>query len=222
MEKQTQADIRARADYAKEVIETAVKTGTMQIVVLFGELDVPFPLDHGNPSLRVFEVDRPAVVTMKRLQREKAGLDTPKESVLVPLSKEKKLVDVLRQAGLDRRKKTAFLWLGKSYTATEGGIERLLHDIDALSADGSALIFDYLEAAYPDHKRDDAGLQAMARGKAAVADLTYAELESLLERQGFLIFERLTPDEIEEKYFGSGERSLPISYVTAVVKKRGK
>lgn len=208
--------IHARADYARGVIETAARTGTAQVVVLDGGL-CPAPLDRIG-DLRFFEVDRPAVVTAKRLRLAKMGEKLPKSTVFVPLNKGQTLGDALCRHGFDKRRKTVFLWLGGSYSAAEAEIRGLFSELRSLAADGSSLIFDYVEAVYPNHPRNERCLFALSGGKAVTTDLTYAEIEGLLEREGLLVYERLSPEEITER-LDPHETAQPISFLQAVLKK---
>lgn len=96
--------------------------------------------------------------------------------------------------------KTFFSWLGVTYYLSTEAINTMLAALSELCADGSSLVFDY-----PDENFFDASekrvqntiMIAKAGGEPMQSAFSYSEIEKLLEKQGFLIYELLTPDDIQ-------------------------
>ena len=96
--------------------------------------------------------------------------------------------------------KTFFSWLGVTYYLSTEAINTMLAALSELCADGSSLVFDY-----PDENFFDASekrvqntiLMAKAGGEPMQSAFSYSEIEKLLEKHGFLIYELLTPDDIQ-------------------------
>lgn len=96
--------------------------------------------------------------------------------------------------------KTFFSWLGVTYYLSTEAINTMLAALSELCADGSSLVFDY-----PDENFFDASekrvqntiMMAKAGGEPMQSAFSYSEIEKLLEKQGFLIYELLTPDDIQ-------------------------
>lgn len=96
--------------------------------------------------------------------------------------------------------KTFFSWLGVTYYLSTEAINTMLAALSELCADGSSLVFDY-----PDENFFDASekrvqntiMMAKAGGEPMQSAFFYSEIEKLLEKQGFLIYELLTPDDIQ-------------------------
>ena len=96
--------------------------------------------------------------------------------------------------------KTFFSWLGVTYYLSTEAINTMLAALPELCADGSSLVFDY-----PDENFFDASekrvqntiMMAKAGDEPMQSAFSYSEIEKLLEKHGFLIYELLTPDDIQ-------------------------
>ena len=96
--------------------------------------------------------------------------------------------------------KTFFSWLGVTYYLSTEAINTMLAALSELCADGSSLVFDY-----PDENFFDASekrvqntiMMAKAGDEPMQSAFSYSEIEKLLEKHGFLIYELLTPDDIQ-------------------------
>lgn len=96
--------------------------------------------------------------------------------------------------------KTFFSWLGVTYYLSTEAINTMLAALSELCADGSSLVFDY-----PDENFFDASekrvqntiMMAKAGDEPMQSAFSYNEIEKLLEKHGFLIYELLTPDDIQ-------------------------
>ena len=76
----------------------------------------------------------------------------------------------------------------------------MLSALSRLSAEGSTLVFDYPDENFFDatEKRvQNTIMMAKAGGEPMQSAFSYGELEKLLEKHGFLIYELLTPDDIQ-------------------------
>ena len=116
------------------------------------------------------------------------------------------LTERLTGAGFASSVKSFFSWLGVTYYLSTEAINKTLAELSSLCADGSTLVFDY-----PDENFFDASekrvqniiMMAKAGGEPMQAAFSYAELEKLLEKHGFLIYELLTPDDIQRDIINS-------------------
>lgn len=216
----------ARSRYCEDSLKTAMMTGTRQYVILGAGLDTfafrePAFLD----KYPVFEVDHPKTQEDKTERIHRAGLEIPANLTFVPVdfstdNLKKSLID----AGFDRTKKTFFSWLGVSYYLSAEEIGKLLSDISDLAADGSTLLFDYADENLfdsPVKRVQNMLAMASAGGEPMKSCFSYIELEKLLEKYYFLIYELLYTEDIEQKYFYNKKYSAfeNICYVQAVLKK---
>ena len=215
----------ARARFCEDSLRAAVQTGTQQIVLLGAGLDT---LAFRAPELvgrcNVFEVDHPATQADKLERVRRAGWVMPENLrfAAVDFAKDD-LGKALLDAGFEPGKKTFFSWLGVSYYLAEEEIGRMLDSVAALSAQGSTLLFDFAdEGLFESKVRRVQNMLAMAAagGEPMKSCFSYEALERLLERHGFLIYELLTPQEIQARYFAGRTDGLSafehIGYATAV------
>lgn len=191
-----------RAAYAEQAIKTAAITGTKQYVMLGAGLDTfAFRERELLSKYRVFEVDHPLTQADKKERIARAGWKVPDNLTFVPVDFTRdSLLERLIAGGFDPFAKTFFSWLGVTYYLSMEAIGKTLDSLSSLCADGSALVFDY-----PDENFFDASerrvqntiMMAKAGGEPMQSAFSYGELEKLLEKYGFLIYELMTPDDIQ-------------------------
>lgn len=216
----------ARARFCEEALKTATFTGTRQYVILGAGLDsFAFREKEFMAKYPVFEVDHPLTQADKKERVARAKLPVPENLHYVPIDfSVDNLCTGLVRAGFDKKKKTFFSWLGVSYYLTVEQIGNMLFSLAEISAEGSTLVFDYAdEGLFGSNVRRVQNMVAMAAagGEPMKSCFGYSELERLLEKYGFLIYEQLTPQEIQARYFKQSCEMTAfehIHYVTAVFK----
>ena len=197
-----------RAAYTEQALKTAVQTGTKQYVILGAGLDTfAFREPEFLSKYKVFEVDHPLTQKDKLERIRRAGWTVPDNLTFVPVDFAKdSLTERLTGAGFAPSVKSFFSWLGVTYYLSTEAINKTLAELSSLCADGSTLVFDY-----PDENFFDASekrvqntiMMAKAGGEPMQAAFSYGELEKLLEKHGFLIYELLTPDDIQRDIINS-------------------
>ncbi len=217
-----------RAAYTEQALKTAVRTGTRQYVILGAGLDTfAFRTPDFVRRFRVFEVDHPLTQADKRARIARAGWAVPENLTFVPVDFTKDdLAQALTAHGFRKNVRTFFSWLGVTYYLPEAAIDQTLEKLSALCADGSTLVFDY-----PDEQFFTAGERrvqntirmAQAGGEAMQTALSYPALERLLEKHGFLIYELLTPEDIQREIIDPAGAALKafehVNYCMAVKKE---
>jgi methyltransferase (TIGR00027 family) len=212
----------ARARYCKDMLENAVRLGAEQYVILGAGMDTyAYRADSG---VRVFEVDRPGTQDFKRQKIAGAGIAVPDNLRYVPADFTKDdLAAALTSAGFDTKARSFFSLLGVSYYLTKEYLRTLLTTIAALVPQGSSVVFDYAdENLFASEVKRVQNMVAMAEasGEPMKSCFSYTELEKLLEESGWLIYEHLSPDEIETRCFASRKDYLHafehINYVLAM------
>lgn len=196
----------ARARFCEDHLRTAVLTGARQYVILGAGVDTfAFRETAFLRDCPVFEVDHPATQADKKERIARAGLSVPENLHFVPADfAADDWRDALLAAGFDPKKKTFFSWLGVSYYLTEEAIGKTLEVVAALSADGSSLVFDYGDEYLfrSDVKRVQNMLaMAAAGGEPMRTCFSESQLIECLEAHGFLLYENMTPPQIQQAYF---------------------
>ena len=191
-----------RAAYAENSLRAAVLTGAKQYVILGAGMDTfAFRETEFLSKYRVFEVDHPLTQADKLERITRAGWTIPDNLAFVPVDFTKdSLAEQLIAAGFDPSVKSYFSWLGVTYYLSAEAIDTMLSALSSLCADGSALVFDYPDEdffAAPEKRVQNTIMMAKAGGEPMKTAFSYSELETLLEKHGFLIYELLTPDDIQ-------------------------
>lgn len=217
----------ARAKFCEESLRTAMLTGTVQYVILGAGMDTfAFREADFMEKYDVFEVDHPLTQSDKLKRVTRAGLKIPEKLHYVPVDFSKDdLKARLIDAGFNPAEKSFFSWLGVSYYLTGKEIESMLETVASLSAEGSSLVFDYAdEGLFSSGIRRVQNMIAMAAagGEPMKSCFEEMEIEKLLEKHGFLIYELLTVQDIQKRYFAGRGKKLTafehINYITAVHK----
>ena len=191
-----------RAAYTERALKAAFQTGTKQYVILGAGLDTfAFREPEFVSKHRVFEVDHPLTQKDKKERIARAGWTVPDNLTVVPVDFTKdRLADCLIAAGFDPSVKSFFSWLGVTYYLSKAAIDQTLAELSSLCAPGSSLVFDYPDEDFfsaPEKRVQNTIMMAKAGGEPMRSGFSYRELEKLLEKHGFLIYELLTPDEIQ-------------------------
>ena len=191
-----------RAAYTEQALKTAVLTGTKQYVILGAGLDTfAFREPEFLSKHRVFEVDHPLTQADKKERIARAGWTIPDNLAFVPVDFTKdSLAQRLIAAGFDPTTKSFFSWLGVTHYLSAEAIDAMLSALSSLCADGSTLVFDYPDEnffAAPEKRVQNTIMMAKAGGEPMQSAFSYSELEKLLEKHGFLIYELLTPRDIQ-------------------------
>ncbi|MGN0817523.1 MAG: class I SAM-dependent methyltransferase [Candidatus Coproplasma sp.] len=217
----------ARAKFCEDALAVAVRTGAEQYVILGAGLDT-FAFRHPEflKKHKIFEVDHPATQENKLARIACAGWKFPKNLAFVPVDFAKDgLRAALEGAGFDKNKKTFFSWLGVTYYLSKEDISRTLGEIACLSAVGSSLVFDYADENLfvSDIKRVRNMLDmARAGGEEIKSSFGILHLTKLLEERGFLIYELMQREDIDDTYFAPRQSQVTafehINYVNAAFK----
>ena len=217
-----------RAAYTEQALKIAVLTGTKQYVVLGAGLDTfTFRETEFLSKHRVFEADHPLTQADKLKRIARAGWTLPDNLTFVPVDFTKdSLAERLIAAGFDPSAKSFFSWLGVTYYLSVEAIDTMLSALSPLCADGSTLVFDYPDENFfdaPEKRVQNTIMMAKAGGEPMQSAFSYGALEKLLEKHGFLIYELLTPDDIQRDIIDKARADLKafehVNYCLAVRKK---
>ena len=218
-----------RASYTEASLKTAVLTGTKQYVMLGAGMDTfAFRETEFLSKYRVFEVDHPLTQADKLERIARTGWTVPDNLTFVPTDFTRdSLAERLIAAGFDPFAKSFFSWLGVTYYLSAEAIDTMLSALSSLCADGSSLVFDYPDENFfdaPEKRVQNTIMMAKAGGEPMRSAFSYSELEKLLEKHGFLIYELLTPDDIQRDVINKAGADMKafehVNYCLAVRKMK--
>ncbi|WNS46874.1 class I SAM-dependent methyltransferase [Paenibacillus sp. MMS20-IR301] len=218
-----------RSAYCEGILLRELALGVGQVVILGAGLDT-FALRHSSPDHQpeIFEVDYPATQAFKRKRLLDAELEIPGHLHFVPMDFTRRFsYAALSAEGFNLQSRTFFTLLGVTYYLTKEETASLLRDLFHVLPSGSSIVFDYADEGLFETQGLSGRVEKMVQLAAASGEpmkscFAYGELEQLLEQAGLLIYEHLSPADIQEKFFSSRNDYLSafetIHYIHAVKK----
>ena len=197
----------ARAAFCEKVLLHEVSLGVTQYIVLGAGMDT-FALRHPQLEydLSIYEVDFPATQQFKLNKLKESNLHVRSNLHFIPCDFTKNISsDFLFENGV-KREKTFFSLLGVSYYLSKAELEQTLTSLFREMPEGSSIVFDYAD----EHLFTEKGLSnrvanmvamANASGEPMKASFTNEEIEKLLQCAGLLIYEHLSPEDIQSQFF---------------------
>ncbi len=217
-----------RAAYCERVLLHEITLGTKQYVILGAGLDT-FSFRHREleNKIEVFEVDHPSTQRFKKERIKEAELEVPNHLHFVSMDFTKGFsYEQLRNEGFEN-KKTFFSLLGVTYYLTKEELSSLIECLFAMVPEGSSIVFDYPDENLFTEKGLSNRVENMVKmaavgGEPMKSCFSYNEMEALLEKAGLLIYEHLSPKDINTFYFEGRNDYLKafetVHYVHAVKK----
>ncbi|OOZ82776.1 SAM-dependent methyltransferase [Bacillus cereus] len=197
----------ARAAYCERVLLHEITLGTKQYVILGAGLDT-FSFRHREleNKIEVFEVDHPSTQQFKKERIKEAELEVPNNLHFVSMDFTKGFsYEQLQNEGFEN-KKTFFSLLGVSYYLTKEELSSLIECLFEMVPEGSSIVFDYPDENLFTKKGLSNRVENMVKmaavgGEPMKSCFSYTEMEALLEKAGLLIYEHLSPEDINTLYF---------------------
>lgn len=197
--------IAIRTRFAEDALAAAVARGVRQIVVLGAGLDTYAYRNPAGETLRIFEVDHPAIQAWKCELLHDAGIPLPSSLSFAPVDFEcQTLAEGLEAVHFDRERQTFFTWLGVVPYLTAEAVWSTLAFMAGLP-NGAHVVFDYSDPpnALSQKARASHDLRKAYAEAVGEAWITYFEADQLrakLMALGFCEIEDLGPPQIAERY----------------------
>ncbi|QWI50211.1 class I SAM-dependent methyltransferase [Bacillus mycoides] len=218
----------ARAAYCERVLLNEMVLGAKQYVILGAGLDT-FSFRHREleNNIEIFEVDHPSTQQFKKERIKEAELEVPNNLHFVSMDFTK---DFSKQELINEgfeNKKTFFSLLGVTYYLMKEELSSLIEYLFKMVPVGSSIVFDYPDENLFTEKGLSNRVEKMVKmasvgGEPMTACYSYTEMEVLLEKAGLLIYEHLSPEDINKLYFEGRNDYLEafetVHYVHAVKK----
>jgi methyltransferase (TIGR00027 family) len=197
----------ARTAFFDQIVEQALKENVGQLVFLGAGYDSrPYRFEKLIRDTIIFELDTKPTQQRKRLCLEQAQIPIPEQVRFVTVNfGTDSLEDRLIEAGLDRKKKTTFIWEGVTYYLNAEVVDNMLAFVRENSPSGSSICFDYAALSNAALSEDSAReLRNHMRSQYANEPTRFGifagEIGAFLAGRGFEIVEHLTADEMTRKY----------------------
>lgn len=212
-----------RQAYTEQALKIALLTGTKQYVILGAGMDT---FAFRNDKFKVFEVDHPLTQKDKIERIKRAGWLVPENLRFVSVDfTNDNLTECLIISGFDPSVKSFFSWLGVTYYLSKSAIDNMLSALSKICAEGSTLVFDYPDEHFfdaPEKRVQNTIMMAKAGGEPMQSSFSYRELEKMLEKHGFLIYELLSPEDVQRNIINKAGADMKafehVNYCLAVKK----
>lgn len=215
MNTQTIPQLVSRSRYTEDGLMAAVKRGVRQYVILGAGFDTfGFRQEHLPEDFIIYEVDHPATQAFKINRLQEMAIEIPSCLKFVPVDfKKDSLRTELKRSGYDEQKFTYFSLLGVVMYLAKKDFYKLLSTVSEMSVNGSSFIFDYLDDTAFNEKTASKKLTQMRlitaqTGEPIITGFDPFELDRELQACNMLLYENLSPANIEEMYFMNREDEL--------------
>ena len=204
----------SRARYVEDQLLLAVQRGVKQYIILGAGLDTfAFRQETLPKDFIIYEVDHPSTQDLKRNRIQEMGLKIPNNVKFVPVDFTKdSLHDELKKVGF-KQKLSFFSLLGVVMYLDKTIFYHLLSLVSDMSPNGSSFIFDYLEdTAFNNELASQKMIQmrqiTAQAGEPIITGFDPFDLDIELQDYNMLVYENLSPENIEELYFKNREDEL--------------
>lgn len=190
--------VLARSAFCKQKLDNEQRLGCEQYLIFAAGYDT-FAFASDVSNLTVFHLDLPEMIVDREERAKKAGLSYQTKAVDIPCDLAKDdWQSLLIESGFENSKKTFGSLLGISYYLSKQDFHQLLVQISEMIPKGSAICMDY-----PCNGMESAKNKELAKAakEEMKAKYTYEEMEEMLERSGFLIYEHLDAKEMTKQFF---------------------
>jgi len=134
-----------RVRYIDDILKRLLEEGLDQLVILGAGFDSRAYRIAGIDHIQVFEVDLPGTVKLKQTRVERVLGAVPDNVTLVGMNFDRQnLADVLKGAGLQKGRRTLFIWEGVTQYLTAEAVDHTLKFVSGVSGVGSAIVFTYV------------------------------------------------------------------------------
>jgi methyltransferase (TIGR00027 family) len=198
--------IVVRTRFIDGALETALADGIDQVVILGAGFDTRAYRISGAERARVFELDEPATLEVKRERMERAVGTLPVHVSLVPMDFERDDLEArLSAAGLRREARTIFICEGVTSYLTATGVDITFRGLSTVAAAHSRFVFTYLDRSALEGRSDLPGARAaMTAVRRAGEPFQFgfepAELPGYLADRGLELLEDASTAELAIRY----------------------
>lgn len=215
MNNQTIPQLVSRARYAEDSLMRAIERGVRQYVILGAGLDTFSLRQEKLPEdFIIYEVDHPATQAFKINRIQEMGLEIPANLKFVPVDfNRNSLRDELIKSGFKEGTLAYFSLLGVVMYLEKHDFFELLSTVSEITANGSSFVFDYLDdTAFNDEIASKKLIQMRQitahTGEPMITGFDPLELDLELQNYHVLVYENLSPENIEDLYFKGRQDDL--------------
>jgi methyltransferase (TIGR00027 family) len=209
-----------RTRYIDDTVQSALSQGVAQVVILGAGFDTrPYRL-LGMESVKVFEVDLPAVQDDKKRKLIRHLGQLPANVTFIPMDFDRQSFDTtFDNTSFDFSEPVIFIWEGVTQYISAEAVHQTLSFI-AKSALGSSVVFTYVLKRVIERRSDIVGADKMmdfvARDAPFIFGLEPSDLPVFLKPYNLSLTEDVGSTEFQERYLKPIGRLLPVADVERI------
>lgn len=207
----------ARAAFAEHSLKLSVMHGAEQYLICAAGFDTfAYRQPEWAKNLQIFEIDHPVSASDKQNRLLQAKISCPDNVHYISADfSQPNWKKQLMACQLYDKSKTSFCsLLGLIYYLSKEEFEQLLGEMSSILPLNSSIVFDYPNEFYFENQDKHSKL-ANAANETMKSSYSYREMEVLLEKYHFLIFEHLDSKEMTEQYFSNYNKANPMHQMEA-------
>ena len=203
-----------RTRYIDDVVQAAISQGIKQLVILGAGYDTrPYRLPEME-SVKVFEVDLPAVQDDKKKKLQKYLGRLPEHVTFIPIDFDTQTLEtVFTGTAFDPSMPAIFIWEGVTQYISEEAVRQTLAFVGK-SAPGSIIVFTYVLKSIIERRSDIPGanhmMDVVARQSPWVFGLEPSGIQDFLKPYGLTVIAEVGNSDYQEKYLKPVERNLVV------------
>ena len=214
--------IVCRCRYFDDYLQQCLQAGTTQVVILGAGLDSRAYRDGLlSGGVKTFEVDHPATQARKRKRLKQALTTFPAYVTYVPVDFNNETLDKLLACDYDPSLKTLFIWEGVTQYLRPEAVDGTLSWVQAHSAPGSSIIFDYQNMAELPQTQIRRGqlyaLLSRFTGERRDFGIVHSQIEDFLMQRGFTRVVDVNADQLRHLYCIGSNRGRTVATNYAIV-----
>lgn len=191
--------VLGRYAFCEKSLLNAIKLGCKELLIFASGYDT-LAYQNKFKNLNVFEIDKKEVLEDKISRLERGNIDYSHVSYIPCDFTKDNLSIVLNNSKYDSKQISFSSLLGITYYLSKKYFNILIKNISNNVSSGSTIIFDYQNY---DRSIETQKNEILAKGanEEMKSKYTYNEIEEILQRNNFLIYEHLNDIEMTNNYF---------------------
>ena len=199
VDNQLSPSVLGRSTFCEASLKTAYHLGCKQYLI-FGSGYDTFAHRNNLNNLKVFELDKEEIIKDKIKRLKVNNIDNQKVNYIPCDLSKKDWLDSLKNSAYQKDKTSFCGLLGISYYLKKEEFSNIIKNISSIVSSGSSLIFDY--PTYDSSHETKLNEQLASGAKEEMkSKYSYKDIEKILSKQGFLIYEHLNHKEMTNNYF---------------------
>jgi methyltransferase (TIGR00027 family) len=206
----------ARTRYIDDFLQECFANEIQQVVIMGAGFDSRAYRFDDLKEIKVFEVDHPATMAIKKEKIQKELGSLPNHVVYVPIDfLKERLSDKLVQCGYSGNLKSLFIWEGTTPYLIPESVDETLAFVSSNSGKDSSIIFDYILKSVVNGTCDLEGTKnEFEKMNKTSEPLTFGiekeKIESFLVDRGFQNIKDVGSEYLKERYFKDQHRNRKI------------